>query len=44
MPNLYLYELLFAVSVIGILLAALTARKKAARRERRWMPDIRRIT
>jgi len=40
MPNL-----LAAVSVAGILLAVLMVRlKKASKREKRWMPDIRRIT
>jgi hypothetical protein len=40
MPNL-----LAAVSVAGIILAVLMVRlKKASKRERRWMPDIRRIT
>jgi hypothetical protein len=40
MPNL-----LAAVSVAGIVLAVLMVRlKKASKRERRWMPDVRRIT
>jgi hypothetical protein len=41
MPNLYLYPFLF----VGMLLVVAMLRlKKASKRERRWKPDIRRVT
>jgi Flp pilus assembly protein protease CpaA len=44
MPNLHLYPFLFAASVVGILALATLRLRRASKRERRWKPDIRRVT